>query len=218
MAFEEVNNYINEVRRDFAQKVLDESAVDKNPYEQLGVWIEEAINSQILDPYAMVISTANKEGVPSSRVVYLRGIYKEGLVFYTNYESKKGKELIENPQIALNFFWGEVERQVRIDGSVEKFSAEGSDKYFDARPRDSKIGAWASLQSEVINDREELAKRFEDFKNKFEGKDVPRPPYWGGFLVKPNYFEFWQGRPNRLHDRIFYKKNNENWRLGRLMP
>jgi pyridoxamine 5'-phosphate oxidase len=218
MAFEEVTNYINEVRRDFAQKELNESAVNENPFEQLGNWIEEAINAQILDPYAMVISTANIDGKPSSRVVYLRGIYNEGLVFYTNYNSQKGKDLIENPQIALNFFWGEVERQVRIEGEVEMYSAEGSDKYFDARPRESKIGAWVSSQSEEIASKEELTKRFEEFQQKFEGKEVPRPPHWGGFLVKPNYFEFWQGRPSRLHDRIFYQKTESNWKLGRLMP
>lgn len=218
MAFEEVTNYLNQVRRDFAKKALNEEAVDENPFEQLGNWIEEAIDAQILDPYAMTISTATPNGIPSSRVVYLRGIYEQGLVFYTNYNSHKGKELQQNPTIALNFYWAEVERQIRIEGIVEKFSAEASDKYFAERPRESQLGAWASSQSEEISSREELKQRLIDYQTQFEGKEVPRPPHWGGYLVKPNYFEFWQGRPSRLHDRIYYKKSGDNWKLGRLMP
>ena len=218
MAFEEVTNYLNQVRRDFAKKALNEEAVDENPFEQLGNWIEEAIDAQILDPYAMTISTATPNGIPSSRVVYLRGIYERGLVFYTNYNSQKGKELQQNPTIALNFYWAEVERQIRIEGIVEKFSAEASDKYFAERPRESQLGAWASSQSEEISSREELKQRLIDYQTQFEGEEVPRPPHWGGYLVKPNYFEFWQGRPSRLHDRIYYKKSGDNWKLGRLMP
>ena len=218
MAFEEVTNYLNQVRRDFAKKALNEEAVDENPFEQLGNWIEEAIDAQILDPYAMIISTATPNGIPSSRVVYLRGIYEQGLVFYTNYKSHKGKELQQNPTIALNFYWAEVERQIRIEGIVEKFSAEASDKYFAERPRESQLGAWASSQSEEISSREELKQRLIDYQTQFEGEEVPRPPHWGGYLVKPNYFEFWQGRPSRLHDRIYYKKSGDNWKLGRLMP
>lgn len=219
MAFEEVSNYINQIRRDFAQQALDETQADKNPFEQLAKWMEEAINGQILDPYAMVISTVNAQQKPTSRVVYLRGIYQDGLAFYTNYHSNKGHDLSKNPHIAVNFFWAELERQIRIEGEVKKLSSAQSDEYFNARPRESQIGAWASSQSESIANRQTLEQKFASFEQQFANQTIiPRPPHWGGYLIVPNYFEFWQGRPNRLHDRIFYKKNNENWSLGRLMP
>ena len=218
MAFEEVTNYINQIRRDFAQKQLDVSDLHSNPLEQLGLWLEEAVNAQILDPYAMVISTVGNGGKPSSRVVYLRGIYDFGLVFYTNYASKKGKDLDQNTNIACNFLWQEVERQIRIEGMVEKLSDELSDEYFNKRPRESKLGAWASEQSSAINSRDELSERLNQFENKFKDKEVPRPKHWGGYIIKPNYYEFWQGRPSRLHDRLYYENDTDGWKTGRLMP
>lgn len=218
MAFEEVSNYINQVRRDFAQKSLDQSDVAKNPIEQLSNWIEEAINAQILDPYAMMVSTVNADGEPHSRIVYLREIIENGLVFYTNYNSQKGHDLEANPKVSINFFWVEVERQVRIEGEVTKHAPEASDAYFSQRPRESQLGAWASDQSSEIETRADLEQRLHDMEKRFEGEEVPRPPHWGGYVVKPTYFEFWQGRPSRLHDRVFYRWENKQWEIGRLMP
>ena len=215
---EDVQNYLNEIRRDFSGKPLDENSIKQNPVEQFDVWFEEAVDAQLLDPYAMAITTVNTIGQPSTRIVYMRGISDEGFVFYTNYESNKGKDLVENNKIALNFFWGALERQIRVEGETEKVTDEVSDAYFNNRPRESQIGAWASSQSSSIKDRKELEERVSFFKNKFKGVDVPRPPHWGGFLVRPTKVEFWQGRANRLHDRIVYTKTQDDWRLDRLAP
>lgn len=216
---EDLRNYINSVRRDFANRPLDENNLPSSPFELFEKWFEDAVASQILDPYAMIISTVNVEAKPSSRVVYMRDIKPEGLIFYTNYKSHKSKDLLFNPNISVLFFWGELERQIRIEGLVEQVSAEVSDQYFASRPRESQIGAWASDQSDELISREELEKKVDLYSKKFEKGIVPRPPHWGGFLIKVNYFEFWQGRPNRLHDRISYQLSDSGlWIRGRLQP
>lgn len=216
---EEVRNYINQVRRDFSYKKLDEKEVGDNPIAFFSRWIEEAIDSQILDPYAMCVSTVSQDGMPSSRIVYLRDLAENGFVFYTNYQSQKGKEIAFNPNASLNFYWAEIERQVRIAGRVKKYDAEKSDEYFANRPRESKIGAWASDQSSVLKSREELENKLEDLKGRFEGEEeIPRPPHWGGYILEPEMVEFWQGRPSRLHDRIRFSKNGDEWLIERLSP
>ncbi len=219
MSLEEVKSYINSIRRDFADRPLSEDAVKDNPFDQYAVWFEEAVGSQILDPYAMCLATANKEGRPSSRIVYMRDIIDEKFVFYTNYNSQKGLELAENPFASLTLFWGELERQIRIEGKVTKVAPEVSDAYFSARPKESKIGAWASHQSHLLKSREELEQKVKELQEKYKDTDdVPRPEFWGGYQLEPSKVEFWQGRPSRLHDRIVYTKKNNQWQIDRLFP
>ncbi len=219
MSLEEVKSYINSIRRDFADRPLNEDAVSKNPFKQYAVWFEEAVGSQILDPYAMCLSTATKEGRPSSRIVYMRDIIDEQFVFYTNYKSQKGIELAENPFASLNIHWGELERQIRIEGKVTKVSPSISDTYFKARPKESKIGAWASHQSCQLLNREALENNVKLLEEKYKDtSDIPRPEFWGGYQLNPTRIEFWQGRPNRLHDRIVFTKENGEWRLSRVSP
>ena len=215
---EELQNFLNSVRREFADKPLNEDSIDENPFKQFENWFEEAVNSQILDPYAMTISTVSYEGQPSIRVVYLRGISEKGFKFYTNYNSQKGEDLLENNYVAANFFWSEIERQIRVEGEVERLSSEESDKYFASRPRESQIGAWASNQSKVIDNRKILEDKVAQYNEKYKDMEVPRPPFWGGYLIKPLKIEFWQGRPNRLHDRIVFTKKNGNWLITRVSP
>ena len=212
-----VNNYLNEVRHEFASQALDVKSIAQHPIDQLEKWIEEAVDSQILEPNAMVIGTVSKNGTPSSRVVYLRGLDKEGLKFYTNYESQKGREVEINSSVNALFFYPELERQIRVEGSIKKLTSEESDAYFNARPLESKLGAWASEQSSHLENREQLVERLNHFKEKF-GEIVPRPPHWGGYLIKPERFEFWQGRPARLHDRIIYKQSKGKWDTFRIAP
>lgn len=219
MSLEEVKNYLNSIRRDFADRPLDESSVKDNPFEQYAIWFEEAVNAQILDPSAMCLSTVNKDNRPSSRIVYMRDIISESFVFYTNYNSQKGEDLNVNPFASLNLHWSELERQVRIEGDVVKVAEEVSDAYFAARPKESKIGAWASYQSDLLADRGELEAKVKFFTEKFkETEDVPRPEFWGGYQLIPAKVEFWQGRPSRLHDRIVFEKKNDSWTLSRLNP
>lgn len=215
---EDLQNYLNSIRRDFADKPLTESSANKNPFLQFETWFEEAVNSQILDPYAMSISTVDATGQPSTRIVYLRFISEEGLVFYTNYQSHKGSDISANNKIAINFFWGELERQIRVEGIVAKVSEEMSDAYFDKRPRESQIGAWASEQSTEIKSRAELEERVVYFTDKFKDQEIPRPPHWGGYIVVPHKFEYWQGRPSRLHDRLIYTKQDFSWKISRVAP
>ena len=215
---EEFRNYINTIRRDFSEQELNESSVTNSPYQLFEKWFDEAVGSQILDPFAMIISTVSEENQPSSRVVYMRDISEEGLVFYTNYNSDKGKNLTLTPRISALFFWGELARQIRVEGEVEKVTVEQSDTYFKSRPRESQIGAWASDQSSILLDRSELEQKVKEFTEKFEGKDVPRPLHWGGYRVKPCSFEFWQGRASRLHDRIVFFKDDHEWKIKRLSP
>lgn len=219
MSLEEVKNYINSIRRDFADRPLNEKAIKSNPFEQYSVWFEEAVSSQILDPYAMCLSTASKSGIPSSRVVYMRDIIDQQFIFYTNYNSQKGIELNENPNAALNIHWGELERQIRIEGVVTKVNKEVSDAYFSARPKESKIGAWASKQSNELTDRNQLEIKVKYLTEKYKNtEEIPRPEFWGGYQLNPTRIEFWQGRPSRLHDRIVFEKINNQWKIARLSP
>ena len=197
---------------------LNEMSVDKNPFIQFTKWYETILNSKLNEPTAMMLSTADVNGNSSARIVLLKEIDDTGFVFYTNYGSRKGKDLKENPKAALNFFWDEPQRQIRIEGRIEKISKETSKKYFSSRPRESRIGAWVSAQSSVIPNREYLENKFDELKEKFGNEEIPLPDYWGGYKVIPNYFEFWQGRENRFHDRICYKKENEEWKIFRLAP
>jgi pyridoxamine 5'-phosphate oxidase len=213
-----VNNYLNEIRHEFSSQKLDESSVNPDPIKQLEKWIEEAVDSQILEPNAMVVTTVSEDLKPSSRVVYIRGIDDRGLLFYTNYLSRKGQEIEGNDRVALLFFYSELERQVRVEGVVEKLSDSESDAYFAKRPRESQLGAWASDQSSDIPGRDYLENRLKEFDAKYPD-EVPRPPHWGGYVVIPDRFEFWQGRPARLHDRVYYSKSDsDQWKLGRLSP
>lgn len=215
---EEVSNYLNQIRHEFTSQALNEQAAGDSPVELYAKWLEEAVGSQILDPKAMVISTVSEDGKPSSRVVYNRGITETGFKFFTNYQSRKGQDLLGNPHISVNVFWSEMERQIRMEGLVSKLSEEESDAYFKARPRDSQIGAWASSQSSRVKDRTELENLVEKFTKKFEGEEVLRPPHWGGYFIEATYFEFWQGRPARLHDRIVFEKEGDSWNKYRVAP
>jgi len=197
---------------------LNHITADKNPFIQFTKWYEYILNSDLNEPTAMTLSTADVNGNPSARIVLLKEFDDTGFVFYTNYESRKGKDLKENPKAALNFFWDQQRRQIRIEGRIEKISQETSKKYFSSRPRESQIGAWVSAQSSEVPNREFLENKFEELVEKFGNEEIPLPDYWGGYRVIPNYFEFWQGRENRLHDRICYKKQKDDWKIIRLAP
>lgn len=206
------------LRRDYSLQELSRSSVDPDPFAQFSKWMEEALNSEILDATAMTVATVDGDCRPSVRVVLLKEFSTEGFVFFTNYESRKGRDLQANPQAVLHFFWPVLERQITVSGTAEKTSAEISDAYFRSRPAGSRIGAWASRQSSVVASRNDLEKKAAEIEEKFAGGEIPRPPFWGGFRVTPQRFEFWQGRANRLHDRIEYVLENENWVIARLSP
>ncbi len=209
---------IHDLRRDFTLKTLDEKQLPDNPLEAFEQWFKEAVEAQVYEPSAMNLATVDALGRPSLRVVLLKELKQGGFIFFSNYDSRKGKQLAGNPHCALNFVWHELERQVRIEGFAEKLSPEDSDNYFGVRPPKSKLGAWTSPQSEVIPGREYLEKLYADFEKQFAGKGVPRPENWGGYLVRPSLIEFWQGRSNRLHDRIQFRLENEMWTKERLAP
>lgn len=206
------------LRRDFTFNTLEEEDILNNPIDMFEQWLNEAIRAETLEPNAMVLSTSTPDGRTSSRVVLLKQIKHEGFVFFTNYKSRKAKQIELNKYCALNFVWHELERQVRIEGIVEKISGEESDKYFEVRPTKSKLGAWASPQSQPIPNRKYLEKLMADFEKKYEGEEIPRPADWGGYIVKPYLVEFWQGRSNRLHDRIQYSMIDNVWKTERLAP
>ena len=212
-------NTIADIRKDYKQHSLAETDVQQNPFDQFAAWWDAATHAAIDEVNAMTLATASPDGMPAARIVLLKGFDKRGFVFFTNYESFKGQQLAENPRACLVFFWKELERQVRITGLVEKTSPQESDDYFNSRPENSRIGAWSSPQSRVIAGREVLEKSEKDFAKRFGTTPLIRPPYWGGYRVKPASFEFWQGRPSRLHDRIHYSlEDNGNWIIERLAP
>jgi pyridoxamine 5'-phosphate oxidase len=205
-----------EIRREYSREELSESSVASDPFVQFSNWFDEYVASGPLEPSAFTVSTVGSDGAPSSRVVLLKGFDDRGFVFFTNYQSKKARDIQAEPRVAIHFFWPELERQIEITGRAEKTSREESETYFASRPLDSQLGAWASKQSSTLESRDELAKRFAEMQGRFDG-DVPCPDFWGGFRVVPTRFEFWQGRPNRLHDRICYIKT-DGWTITRLYP
>lgn len=208
-----------DLRIEYKKGTLDEHEVERNPFDQFNVWFKEAIASEIPEVNAMTLATATKQGRPSARTVLLKQYDDKGFVFFTNYESRKAKDLTENPQAALLLFWEPLERQIRIVGSVEKVSVAESFEYFRTRPIDSQLGAWASQQSHELSGRALLEKAFGEMLEKFKNGEVPLPPFWGGYRVMPDEFEFWQGRASRLHDRVSYRKqSNGNWNIVRLSP
>jgi pyridoxamine 5'-phosphate oxidase len=206
----------NTDRRDFGKGKL-ESVKHEDPMLFFNEWYQDAQEKNCPDPHAVVLSTVDAEGQPSSRIVYMRELLAEGFIIYTNYLSRKGSEILKNHKVGALFYWDCNERQLRIEGEAVKVDAQLSDDYFAARPRISQIGAWASEQSSVIDSRLTLEERVKHFEAKYPN-EVPRPPHWGGYLIKPKYFEFWQGRLGRLHDRICYRKNNDSWDIFRISP
>lgn len=197
---------------------VDEHELDPAPVDQFRRWFESARRARMYQPNAFQLATCSTAGRPAVRTLLLKGFDARGFVFYTNYESRKGRELADNPQAMMLFFWNEMHRQVRIEGRVDKLTAEESTRYFHSRPRGSQVGAWASHQSSAIRDRAELEQRVAEYEKKFAGGDVPLPPYWGGFRLVPDQFEFWQGRAFRLHDRFIYRPAENGWRIVRLSP
>ena len=203
-----------DIRKEYSLKTLEETSVLANPLEQFKVWFDQATQAQILEPTAMHLSTVNAEGKPSGRIVLLKQV-DSGFVFFTNYQSRKGQDLAVNPFASLTFFWAELERQVRIEGSIEKVSPQFSDEYFSSRPVGSQIGAWASPQSQVIGSRAVLEEQVQQLSQR---ANLQRPEHWGGYRLLPTSIEFWQGRQSRLHDRIRYRSENQNWLIERLAP
>jgi pyridoxamine 5'-phosphate oxidase len=211
-----VNQHISQLREDFMKGELSETNLNKTPDLQFEQWMQDAINAKVNEVAACNLATVDKNNKPSARIIYLREFSDNEFYFYTNYDSRKAAEIANNPNVCLTFFWPELERQVRIEGVIsKKAEAEKSDAYFNARPQDSKIGAWSSPQSKVLKDREELNSFIENNKTKYKDQEIPRPDFWGGYIIKANYYEFWQGRKNRLHD---FTLENDSWKIERLAP
>src|SRR5215203_2846785 len=206
------------LRREYTRAGLDQVDMGPDPIVQFEAWFEKVIDVNLHEPNAMILATATSEGRPSARTVLLKGYDERGFVFYTNYEGRKARELEANPACTLLFYWGELERQVRIEGRAGRISGAESDAYFASRPRGSRLGAWASEQSRPVEHRSVLEERVRALEEEYEGREVPRPPFWGGYRVEPDTIEFWQGRENRLHDRLVYQRTREGWRVERLQP
>ncbi|MGC8594741.1 MAG: pyridoxamine 5'-phosphate oxidase [Candidatus Kryptoniota bacterium] len=213
-----VNEYIKTIRKEYSGRHLDEKNVLSDPIKQFESWLAEAVDARVDTPNAMVLATATGDGLPSARVVLLRDLSSEGLVFYTNYNSRKARDLSNNPAAAAVFYWPELDRQVRIEGNVSKTSPEISDEYFNSRPKESRIAAIVSPQSEIISDRSYLEELFKSYLEQLTDDHVPRPAFWGGYILHPERIEFWQGRENRLHDRILYIRKGHGWSIVRLAP
>ncbi|HWN95723.1 MAG TPA: pyridoxamine 5'-phosphate oxidase [Methylomirabilota bacterium] len=208
-----------DLRREYTKGGLRRADLEPNPLVQFQKWFEQALTAQLLEPSAMTLATTDREGRPSARIVLLKGVTETGFTFFTNYESRKGRELAENARASLVLYWAELERQVCVSGDVAKTSRVESEKYFSMRPRGSQLGAWVSKQSLVVADRAFLETRLREVEEQFASRDVETPPYWGGYLLVPSRIEFWQGRPNRLHDRFQYVKQSDGlWRIDRLSP
>jgi len=205
------------LRENYQKGELLESQVNPNPMEQFRIWFKEAVDVKIYEPNAMLLSTLGQNSRVSGRIVLLKSALN-GFTFFTNYSSKKGGDLSHHPQASLTFFWGELERQVRIEGHVQKLDSSVSEEYFQLRPRESQLGAWVSEQSSRIESRGILEQRYFELKEQYEGKIIPKPEHWGGYELIPDYIEFWQGRPSRLHDRIMYELVDGKWKIGRLAP
>lgn len=214
-----MNKRIVDLRREYTLQQLSESDVDPNPVQQFARWFEQALSAQVPEPNAMTLATVTREGKPSARMVLLKACSDRGFEFYTSYVSPKGEALAHHPYAALVFWWAELERQVRIEGPATRLSDQEADAYFKVRPRGSQLAVWASRQSQVIGSRAELEGRLQEASAAYEQGDVPRPPHWGGYRVDPQVVEFWQGRPNRLHDRLRYHQDGSGaWVIQRLMP
>jgi pyridoxamine 5'-phosphate oxidase len=212
-------DHVARLRKEYTRTGLKESDAASDPIVQFRRWFDEALTADLHEPNAMTLATATPDGHPSARVVLLKGFDGRGFVFYTSYEGRKGGELEANPHCALVFYWGELERQVRVEGRASRIPEEESDGYFGSRPRGSRLGAWASEQSRPVESRSTLEERLRDLEAEYEGREVPRPPFWGGYRVEPYSIEFWQGRENRLHDRLVYRHaDSGEWRRERLQP
>ena len=215
-----MDSSIADLRQNYTLAGLDKTDVDADPIEQFKLWFQQALDADLVEPNAMTLATATHDGKPTARIVLLKGVSDRGFVFYTNYESQKGQQLIANPYAALVFLWDKLERQVRIEGKVEKLASEESAEYFHSRPKASQLGAWTSDQSRVIPNREVLELKQAQLQEKYsDDTEVPLPPHWGGFRVVPSRIEFWQGRPSRLHDRLVYDLQTDgSWQIERLSP
>lgn len=209
---------MEDLRKEYHSPILERKMLKESPFDQFHKWFDEAVQAGVVEPNAMTLSTATKEGKPSSRTVLLKGFSSAGLLYFTNYESRKARETAENPHAVALFLWKEMERQVSIEGTVEKASRGDSEKYFARRPRENQLSAWTSHQDRVIENREVLEREYKELEKEYEGQPIPCPPFWGGFLLKPTHFDFWQGGERRLHDRFQYTPEGENWKIERLSP